>query len=56
MDFDEHGDVVTPIEVWKYSKGNIVTVKIENEIPVEEDITRQRPGMRINSLKRRALP
>ena len=56
VDFDKHGDVVTPIEVWKYSKGNIVTVKIEHEIPVEEDITRQRPGMRINSLKRRALP
>jgi ABC-type branched-subunit amino acid transport system substrate-binding protein len=49
VDFDEHGDVVTPIEVWKYSKGNIVTVKIENEIPVDEDITRQRPGMRINN-------
>jgi ABC-type branched-subunit amino acid transport system substrate-binding protein len=45
VDFDKHGDVVTPIEVWKYSKGNIVTVKIEQEIPVEEDITRQKPGM-----------
>ena len=45
VDFDKHGDVVTSIEVWKYSKGNIVTVKIEHEIPVEEDITRQKPGM-----------
>jgi hypothetical protein len=50
VDFDKHGDVVTPIEVWKYSKGNIVTVKIEHEIPVEEDITRQKSGMRINAL------
>ncbi len=45
VDFDKHGDVITPIEVWKYTKGNIVTVRIEQEIPVEEDITRQRPGM-----------
>jgi hypothetical protein len=50
VDFDKHGDVVTPIEVWKYSKGNIVTVKIEHEIPVEEDITRQKPEMRKNAL------
>ncbi len=50
VDFDEHGDVVTPIEVWKYSKGNIVTVKIENNIPVEEDITRQKPGLTINAI------
>ena len=50
VDFDKHGDVVTPIEVWKYSKGNIVTVKIEHEIPVEEDITRQKPGLRTNAL------
>jgi hypothetical protein len=50
VDFDKHGDVVTPIEVWKYSKGNIVTVKIEQEIPVEEDITRQKPEMRKNAL------
>ena len=28
VDFDEHGDVVTPIEVWKYSGGKIVTVKM----------------------------
>jgi ABC-type branched-subunit amino acid transport system substrate-binding protein len=50
VDFDEHGDVVTPIEVWKYSKGHIMTVKIEREIPVEEDITRQKPGLRTNAL------
>ena len=50
VDFDKHGDVVTPIEVWKYSKGNIVTVKLEHEIPVEEDITRQKPGMIKNAL------
>jgi hypothetical protein len=50
VDFDKHGDVVTPIEVWKFSKGNIVTVKIEHEIPVEEDITRQKPGMIKNAL------
>ena len=46
VDFDRHGDVITPIEVWQYSKGNIITVKIEHEIPVEEDITRQKPEMR----------
>ena len=46
VDFDKHGDVVTPIEVWKYSKGSIETVKLEYEIPVEEDITRQKPEMR----------
>ena len=49
VDFDQHGDVVTPIEVWQYSKGRIVSVKIEHEIPVEEDITRQKPDMRINA-------
>ena len=46
VDFDKHGDVITPIEVWQYSKGNIITVKIEHEIPVDEDITRQKPEMR----------
>ncbi|MBW1998748.1 MAG: ABC transporter substrate-binding protein [Deltaproteobacteria bacterium] len=30
VDFDENGDVVTPIEIWKYSKGKIVTVRIEH--------------------------
>ena len=29
VDFDEYGDVVTPIEVWKFSKGQIVTVRTE---------------------------
>lgn len=29
VDFDKNGDVVTPIEVWKFSKGKIVTVQIE---------------------------
>jgi branched-chain amino acid transport system substrate-binding protein len=29
VDFDENGDVITPIEVWKYSKGDIVTVRVE---------------------------
>jgi len=33
VDFDENGDVITPIEVWKYdSKGEIVTVRVEYEI------------------------
>ena len=32
VDFDKNGDVVTPIEVWKYnSKGQIVTVRVEHE-------------------------
>ena len=29
VDFDEAGDVITPIEVWKYDKGNLVTVRVE---------------------------
>ena len=34
VDFDQNGDVTTPIEVWKYdSKGEIVTVRMEYEIP-----------------------
>jgi ABC-type branched-subunit amino acid transport system substrate-binding protein len=33
VDFDKNGDVTTPIEVWKYSKGKMVTVRIEYEIP-----------------------
>lgn len=28
--FDQNGDVVTPIEVWKYSEGKIVTVRLES--------------------------
>jgi branched-chain amino acid transport system substrate-binding protein len=34
-DFDQKGDVITPIEIWKYSKGTIVTVSIEHAIPKE---------------------
>jgi len=34
-DFDENGDVVTPIEIWKYSQGNIVKVRVEHVIPEE---------------------
>ena len=30
VDFDSYGDVVTPIEVWKYTKGKIVTVRVEH--------------------------
>ncbi|MGD1986134.1 MAG: ABC transporter substrate-binding protein [Desulfobacterales bacterium] len=33
VDFDKNGDVITPIEVWKYNpKGEIVTVRVEHEI------------------------
>jgi branched-chain amino acid transport system substrate-binding protein len=32
-DFDERGDVVTPIEVWKFADGKIVTVRLEYDIP-----------------------
>lgn len=35
VDFDKYGDVVTPIEVWKYSEGKIVTVRVEYDIPTE---------------------
>lgn len=35
VDFDEKGDVVTPIEVWRYSKGKIVTYRMEYQIPGE---------------------
>ena len=28
--YDKHGDVVTPIEIWKYENGKIVTVRMEN--------------------------
>lgn len=36
VDFNRHGDVVTPIEIWRYdSKGKIVTVSMEYEIPKE---------------------
>jgi ABC-type branched-subunit amino acid transport system substrate-binding protein len=32
-DFDENGDVVTPIEVWKFAAGKITTVRLEYDIP-----------------------
>ena len=35
VDFDEYGDVVTPIEVWQYSRGTIVTSRMEYQIPGE---------------------
>ncbi len=30
IDFDENGDVVTPIEIWQYTGGTIETVRLEN--------------------------
>lgn len=33
VDFDKKGDVKTPIEIWKYSHGKIVTVRVEYDIP-----------------------
>ena len=35
VDFDENGDVVTPIEVWQYAGGRIVTFRMEYQIPEE---------------------
>lgn len=35
VDFDKNGDVQTPIEIWKYHKGKIVTVRVEYDIPAE---------------------
>lgn len=35
VDFDDNGDVVTPIEVWKYTGGGIATVSMEFDIPTE---------------------
>jgi branched-chain amino acid transport system substrate-binding protein len=32
-DFDENGDVVTPIEVWKFADGRIITVRLEYDVP-----------------------
>jgi branched-chain amino acid transport system substrate-binding protein len=29
VDFDDNGDVVTPIEIWQYKGGNIATVRLE---------------------------
>ncbi len=33
VDFDANGDVVTPIEVWKYAEGKITTVRLVSEVP-----------------------
>ncbi|UCF94323.1 MAG: ABC transporter substrate-binding protein, partial [Desulfobacterales bacterium] len=35
VDFDENGDVVTPIEVWQYTEGQIRTFRMEYQIPGE---------------------
>lgn len=35
VDFDEHGDVITPIEIWKFSQGKIVTYRMEYQISEE---------------------
>ncbi|RLB16782.1 MAG: amino acid ABC transporter substrate-binding protein, partial [Deltaproteobacteria bacterium] len=35
IDFDSYGDVITPIEIWKYSNGKIVPVRVEYDIPKE---------------------
>ncbi len=35
VDFDENGDVLTPIEVWQFSQGTIVTIRMEFLIPNE---------------------
>jgi ABC-type branched-subunit amino acid transport system substrate-binding protein len=32
-DFDENGDVMTAIEIWKFAAGKIVTVRLEYDIP-----------------------
>ncbi|MCL6534377.1 MAG: ABC transporter substrate-binding protein [Armatimonadetes bacterium] len=29
VNFDAHGDVITPIEIWQYTKGTIQTVRLE---------------------------
>lgn len=30
VDFDSNGDVVTPIEIWQYTGGDIVPIRVEN--------------------------
>jgi ABC-type branched-subunit amino acid transport system substrate-binding protein len=32
-DFDDSGEVVTPIEVWKFADGKIATVRLEYDVP-----------------------
>lgn len=33
VDFDENGDVITPIEIWKFSGETIVTARMEYDVP-----------------------
>jgi ABC-type branched-subunit amino acid transport system substrate-binding protein len=35
VDFDDNGDVVTPIEIWRFSLGKITTYRMEYQIPEE---------------------
>ena len=35
VDFDDNGDVVAPIEIWRFSMGKIVTYRMEYQIPKE---------------------
>jgi ABC-type branched-subunit amino acid transport system substrate-binding protein len=35
VDFDEHGDVLAPIEIWKFTEGKIVTYRMEYQIAEE---------------------
>lgn len=35
VDFDANGDVITPIEIWQYKAGDMVTVRLEFQIPEE---------------------
>jgi len=35
VDFDEYGDVLAPIEVWRYSSGKIATYRMEYQVPKE---------------------
>jgi ABC-type branched-subunit amino acid transport system substrate-binding protein len=35
VDFDENGDVVAPIEVWRFKQGNIVTYRMEYQVVPE---------------------
>ncbi len=35
VDFDEYGDVITPIEIWKFSQGKIVTYRMEYQVSEE---------------------
>ena len=35
VDFDDNGDVEAPIEIWRFSRGKIVTYRMEYQIPKE---------------------